>query len=136
ELILDGLHVHPHVARLVWDAAPGRVALITDAMAAAAEADGDYRLGTLNVSVRDGLAVLSGTDTIAGSTLTQDVALRGAIGMGAEPAAAVAALTAVPARAIGETKLGRLSPGYAADVVALDPAWQVTAVWGAGRRLS
>src|SRR6187402_104244 len=136
ELILDGLHVHPHVARLLWDAAPGRIALITDAMAAAAEADGDYRLGTLNVSVRNGLAVLSGTDTIAGSTLTQDVALRGAIGMGAEPAAAVGALTAVPARAIGETRLGRLSPGYAADVVALDPAWQVTAVWGAGRRLS
>lgn len=134
ELILDGLHVHPHVARLLWDAAPGRVALVTDAMAAAAEADGDYRLGSLNVTVRDGLAVLSGTQTIAGSTLTQDVALRQAIAMGADPASAIAALTAVPARALGVPGLGLLEPGYAADVVALDATWTVTAVWAAGER--
>ncbi|MGN6327296.1 N-acetylglucosamine-6-phosphate deacetylase [Pseudolysinimonas sp.] len=132
ELILDGLHVHPHVAKLLWDAAPGRVALITDAMAAAAKADGDYRLGTLNVTVKDGLALLSGTETIAGSTLTLDVALRQAIAMGVDPAAAVAALTTVPARAIGEERLGLLEPGYAADVVALDASWQITAVYAAG----
>ncbi len=132
ELILDGLHVHPHVAKLLWDAAPGRVALVTDAMAAAAEADGDYRLGTLNVTVRDGLALLSGTETIAGSTLTQDVALRQAIAMGADPADAIAALTTVPAAVLGEERLGLLEPGYAADVVALDASWNVTAVWAAG----
>src|SRR5258708_30145121 len=40
ELILDGGHVHPDVARLLLDAADGRVALITDAMAAAGSADG------------------------------------------------------------------------------------------------
>ena len=136
ELILDGLHVHPHVAKLLWDAASGRVALVTDAMAAAAKADGDYRLGTLNVSVRGGLALLSGTETIAGSTLTLDVALRQAIAMGADPAAAVAALTTVPARAIGEERLGLLEPGYAGDVVALDAAWNVTAVYAAGRRVA
>jgi len=136
ELILDGLHVHPRVAKLLWDAAPGRVALVTDAMAAAAKADGDYRLGTLNVSVRGGLALLSGTETIAGSTLTLDVALRQAIAMGADPAAAVAALTSVPARAIGEDRLGLLEPGYAGDVVALDTAWNVTAVYAAGRRVA
>jgi N-acetylglucosamine-6-phosphate deacetylase len=136
ELILDGLHVHPHVAKVLWDAAPGRVALITDAMAAAGEADGDYRLGTLNVTVKDGLAVLSGTETIAGSTLTLDVALRQAIAMGAEPAAAVAALTAVPARVLGESRLGLLEPGYAGDVVALDAGWHVTGVWAAGQRVA
>jgi N-acetylglucosamine-6-phosphate deacetylase len=135
ELILDGLHVHPHVAKVLWDAAPARVALITDAMAAAGEADGDYRLGTLNVTVRDGLAVLSGTQTIAGSTLTLDVALRQAIAMGADPAAAVAALTAVPARVLGEARLGLLEPGYAGDVVALDAEWHVTGVWAAGQRV-
>lgn len=74
ELILDGLHVHPPVARMLFHEAPGRVALVTDAMAAAGASDGHYRLGGLNVSVRDGLAVLSGTSTLAGSTLTQDAA--------------------------------------------------------------
>jgi len=135
ELILDGLHVHPHVAKVLWDAAPDRVALVTDAMAAAAEADGDYRLGTLNVTVKNGLALLSGTETIAGSTLTLDVALRQAIAMGAEPAAAIAALTTVPARALREERLGLLEPGYAGDVVALDASWNIVEVWAAGRRI-
>jgi N-acetylglucosamine-6-phosphate deacetylase len=134
ELVLDGHHVNPPVADMVFRAAPGRVALITDSMAAAASADGDYRLGSLNVSVRDGLAVLSGTSTIAGSTLTQDAALRNAVALaGLSRAEAVAALTAVPARALGlDDRHGLLAPGYAADVVALDDELHVTAVWADG----
>jgi N-acetylglucosamine-6-phosphate deacetylase len=137
ELILDGRHVHPEVARLLFGDAPGRVALITDAMAAAAADDGDYRLGSLNVTVRDGLAVLSGTSTIAGSTLTQDDALQLALSdVGLDPAIAVAALTAVPARALGlGDRLGLLEPGYAADAVALAADGTVTHVWADGRQL-
>ena len=102
ELVLDGHHVHPDVAALTFESAPGRVALITDAMAAAAAADGDYRLGSLNVSVRGGIALLSGTETLAGSTLTQDEALRIAVDrVGLSWPDAVAAVTAVPARALG-----------------------------------
>jgi N-acetylglucosamine-6-phosphate deacetylase len=129
--------VHPEVARLLFGDAPGRVALITDAMAAAAADDGDYRLGSLNVSVRDGLAVLSGTSTIAGSTLTQDVALQLALSeVGLEPSVAVAALTAVPARALGlGDRFGLLEPGYAADAVALAADGTVTRVWADGRPL-
>jgi N-acetylglucosamine-6-phosphate deacetylase len=82
--------------------APGRIALITDAMAAAGSVDGEYRLGSLNVTVRDGVAVLTGTDSIAGSTLTQDAALRFAISQaGFPPVDAVAALTSTPASALG-----------------------------------
>jgi len=43
------VHVHPDVARLLLHAADGRVALITDAMAAAGSADGTYKLGSLDV---------------------------------------------------------------------------------------
>ena len=137
ELVLDGYHVHEQVVALTLDEAPGRVAFVTDAMAAAGSADGDYRLGTLNVTVRDGLAVLSGTETIAGSTLTLDAALRRAVDVVGLPwPDAVAAVTSVPARAIGYGgSLGLLEPGYAADAVALDAAGEVTAVWGAGARI-
>lgn len=137
ELVLDGHHVHETVAALAMREAPGRVALVTDGMAAAGAADGDYRLGSLNVTVREGLAVLSGTDTIAGSTLTQDAALRRAVhGIGLPWSEAVAALTSVPARTLGfGDRLGLLAPGYAADAVALDDDGRVTAVWAAGRRL-
>jgi N-acetylglucosamine-6-phosphate deacetylase len=137
ELILDGQHVHPDVAALAFRAAPGRVALVTDAMAAAGSIDGNYRLGSLNVTVRNGLALLSGTSTIAGSTLTQDVALRCAIEKAdVSPVEAVAALTATPARALrlGD-RLGMLAAGFAADAVLLDDDWNVEAVWGAGKRL-
>ena len=137
EIVLDGEHVHPEVAALAFASAPGRVALVTDAMAAAGSVDGDYRLGSLNVTVRDGLAVLSGTQTIAGSTLTQDAALRCAMARShVAPAAAVAALTLTPARVLGlEHRLGLLAPGFAADAVVLDHDWRVTQVWAAGRPL-
>jgi N-acetylglucosamine-6-phosphate deacetylase len=137
ELILDGLHVHPDVAAMVFRSAPGRVALITDAMAAAAADDGDYRLGSLNVTVQDGRAVLSGTSTIAGSTLTQDAALRCAIeSAGVSPRDAIAALTTTPATAIGYGhRFGYLAPGFAADAVLLDHDWRVTQVWAAGAKL-
>jgi hypothetical protein len=102
ELILDAVHVHPVVAETLFRATPGRVALITDAMGAAGAADGSYRLGSLDVTVTDGVAHVAGTDTIAGSTLTQDVALRNAVSLaGRTLPEAVAALTSVPAAALG-----------------------------------
>ena len=142
ELILDAVHVHPDVARLLIDAAAGRVALITDAMAAAGSADGSYRLGSLDVAVVDGVARLAGPDgaagAIAGSTLTQDQALRVATRRcGMSLRAAVTALTWVPARVLGiDHWLGRLAPGYAADAVLLNGACEVRAAWGAGQRLA
>ncbi|MBF4584554.1 N-acetylglucosamine-6-phosphate deacetylase [Curtobacterium sp. VKM Ac-2887] len=137
ELILDAVHVHPVVSDTLFRAAPGRVALITDAMGAAGAADGSYRLGSLDVTVTDGVAHVAGTDTIAGSTLTQDVALRNAVSLaGRTLPEAVAALTSVPAAALGlGDRLGRLAPGYAADLVALSPALEVQRVWGGGREL-
>jgi len=137
EIVLDGHHVHETVVALVHGEAPGRVALVTDAMAAAGSGDGAYLLGSLDVTVRDGVAVLTGTETIAGSTLTLDAALRRAVDVvGLSWPEAVAAVTTVPARALGEqNRLGLLAPGHAADVVALDAGGHVLAVWAAGARL-
>lgn len=137
EVILDGLHVHPDVVRLAFTSAPGRVALVTDAMAAAGSTDGDYQLGSLAVTVADGRAVLRGTDTIAGSTLTLDRALRLAMdAVGLSPREAVEAVTLTPAKALGlEKRHGLLAIGFAADAVLLDHEWGVTEVWAAGERL-
>ena len=71
KLIIDGVHLHPALHRLVTaDVGVDRVALVTDAMAAAGMEDGAYRLGSLAVDVTDGVAHVAGTDTIAGSTAT------------------------------------------------------------------
>jgi N-acetylglucosamine-6-phosphate deacetylase len=137
ELINDGVHVHPAVARLAFEGAPGRIALITDAMAATGSADGEYLLGTLRVIVTDGVARLPGGGSIAGSTLTLDTALRLAVtSVGLPVEVAVQALTETPARAVGRAgDLGQLAPGFAADAVLLDDDFTVHAVWGAGMRL-
>ncbi|MBR21547.1 MAG: N-acetylglucosamine-6-phosphate deacetylase [Leifsonia sp.] len=134
ELVLDGVHVHPSVAQMIFRAAPHRVALVTDAMAAAGGQDGYYQLGSLNVTVQNGLAVLNGTQTIAGSTLTQDVALRTAVTVaGIDEARAVEALTRTPACVLGrDDEWGSLAAGFAADIVVLDEEWHTERVWANG----
>ncbi|MGI9822549.1 N-acetylglucosamine-6-phosphate deacetylase [Agromyces sp. Marseille-Q5079] len=138
EVINDGVHVHPDVVRLAFAGAPRRIALITDAMAATGSADGRYLLGSLEVDVVQGVARLVEGGSIAGSTLTQDVALRQAVQAAGLPIeVAVAALTEVPAAAIGRAHdLGRLEAGYGADAVLLGDDLAVEAVWGAGVRLA
>jgi N-acetylglucosamine-6-phosphate deacetylase len=129
EIVNDGHHVAPSVVRLAFGAAPGRIALVSDAMAAAGGADGDYTLGSRNIHVRHGMATVAGTETLAGSTLTLDEALRQTLALGLPPADAIAALTSTPAHALGlGDRLGQLRPGYAADLVLLDESWMVQRV--------
>jgi len=130
EAIADDVHLDPHVVKLLFDSAPDRVALITDAMAAAGSADGHYDLGAVSVTVQDGIARADDTGSIAGSTLTQDVALRRAVAAGIPLPVAVRALTRTPASAIGYgDRLGALSPGYAGDAVLLDAELRVARIW-------
>lgn len=138
EVIADLRHVHPSMVRLLYRQASGRVALVTDAMAAACCGDGRYRIGEVEVAVAGGRATVAGTERLAGSTITQDVALRNAIEVvGIAPEEAVASVTATPARVLGlDDRLGALREGCAADLVVLDRHWAVTAVWTAGHRTS
>ena len=89
--------------------------------------DGDYLLGARAVQVRDGVARLAGGGSIAGSTLTQDAALRNAVAAGVALGDAVSALTAVPARALG-VDAGSLDAGRPADLVVMSTDLKVTAV--------
>ncbi len=128
EVIADGVHVHPASIDMLFRAAPGRIALVTDAMAAAAATPGRYRLGDIDVDAIDGRAVITGTTTLAGSTLTADRALRTVVTR-CDVALhdAVAALTTTPARAIGEQP-ALLVPGASAELVILNAHLDVTAV--------
>lgn len=136
EAIADNVHLDPHVVKLVFDSAPARVALITDAMAAAGSADGHYDLGAVSVTVENGVARADDTGSIAGSTLTQDVALQRAVQAGVALPEAVRALTQTPARAIGrDASLGSLTTGMLGDAVLLDADLRVARVWSGPRLL-
>ena len=137
ELIADGVHVHQAMLDQVrhW-VGPERVALVTDAMAATGMPDGLYQLGTLDVTVADGVARLTGGNTIAGGTCTTDVLFRAAAGHPQQLddlrlLEAVQMTSAVPLRALG---LGHqdLSVGTPADLVVLSPDLQVTTVLSQG----
>ncbi|TSD95079.1 N-acetylglucosamine-6-phosphate deacetylase [Skermania sp. ID1734] len=136
ELIADGVHLHDSVFRHVLSTAgPERVALITDAMTAAGMPDGAYHLGDLDVVVDAGIARLSATATIAGSTATMDRVFRAAVGPvpSDDTLCAAARMTAsTPARAIGIDNVGSLRPGNRADLVVLTPELHVDAVLCAG----
>lgn len=123
ELICDLVHVHPTALRLAAKyVGRGRTVLISDAMSATDAADGRYRLGRLEVDVRDGVATVAETGSLAGSTLTMDVAFRNlvrAAGLGIPDA--VRATSGRPAELLGIAgDTGSLRTGLAADLVVLD----------------
>ncbi|WP_036567046.1 N-acetylglucosamine-6-phosphate deacetylase [Nocardia sp. BMG51109] len=120
ELIGDGVHVAPGFGALVFATAPGRVALITDAMQAAGLPDGDYRLGPQPVRVSGGTARVA-NGSIAGGTATLLRCLRWAVReCGVPLAEAVRAATAAPAAAVRLDAVGDLRPGLLADALVLD----------------
>jgi N-acetylglucosamine-6-phosphate deacetylase len=127
QIILDGVHLAPATAAVVWRAARGRVALVTDAVAGAGAADGPYSLAGVDVEVRDG--VVRGPDgQLAGSVLTMIEAVRNLHALGASLEDAVGAATAVPARVLGAPTLGRLEVDLPADVVVLDDRLEIERV--------
>lgn len=137
ELIADGVHLHPAVLRTAFAAKPERCVLVTDAMAGAAAADGDYRLGPMAIEVRDGVARLadrgSGRGAIAGSTLTMDAAVRYAVREAALPLLDVVhAASTAPAAVLGLDDVGALEAGRRADLVVLSADLEVVRVMRAG----
>jgi len=132
QLIADGHHVAADAMRVAWAAARGRLALVTDAVAAAAAGDGAFTLGGRPVRAEGGV-VRDATGRLAGSALTMDAAVRRLHALGAPLAEALAAASTVPATLAGRPGLGTLAPGTPADVVVLDDRLEVVRALVAGR---
>ncbi len=132
QLIADGVHVADETVALTWRAARGRLALVTDAMAAAGSGDGEFRLSGVDVTVRDGVA-RRGDGVLAGSVVTMPQSIRNLVELGVPFVEAVAAATGAPARVVGDETLGVLTVGGPADVVVLDDELEVRNVLVHGR---
>jgi N-acetylglucosamine-6-phosphate deacetylase len=132
QVILDGVHLAPETASVVWRAAWGRVALVTDAMAGATLTNGSQRLGGLEIEIRDGEA-RGPSGALAGSTLTMIEAVRNLHALGASLEEAVVAATEVPARVLRVPAAGRLAVGLPADVVVLTDELEIDRVLVDGR---
>jgi N-acetylglucosamine-6-phosphate deacetylase len=112
ELILDGEHVATQVVRSIFEAAPNRIVMVTDAMSAAGSTDGIYQIANLEVSVKDGVARLVTNGALAGSTLTMAKAFSHALNeIGISITEAVHAASTLPALILGRSDLGEIAVG-------------------------
>ena len=122
-LIADGIHTHPAIVKLVWQAlGPHRLNLVTDAMAALGMPPGQHLLGDYVVTV-DGETCRLADGTLAGSILrwTRRCATSSRF-TGCTLEEALPTVTTTPARAIGlEHERGQIAPGFVADLVLLSP---------------
>ncbi len=133
ELIADGFHVAeamwPLVARLK---PPNRLLLVSDALAVAGTTDVAGRIGSLAIEVVGGRAVLAGTQTLAGSVIGLNDAVRNLVAAGIPLHDAVAAASTNPLDLLGITDRGRLAVGRRADLVELDADLRLRRVMRAG----
>lgn len=132
EMICDGLHLVPATVRMLAKVkGMDRLIAITDSIMAAGLPDGNYRLGVNDVVVKNGDAKLASTGVRAGSTLTQDRALRNAIAFtGKSLEEVLPAFTENPAKVLGlDRRIGYIRDGWDADLVLLDENNQVDQVY-------
>jgi N-acetylglucosamine-6-phosphate deacetylase len=131
-LIVDGHHLADDTIRTATRAAGERLVLISDAVAAASAADGEYTLGG-NIPIRsEGGVVRNATGSLAGSTLTMLGAVGNLHALGVPLATALRAATEAPARMCRRPDLGRIEPGARADLVVLDDGLRLDQVFFGG----
>ena len=133
QLIADGVHLAPETILATWRAARGRIALVSDLIAAAGLGDGTFRLGTVDVTVEGGVSRLP-DGTLAGAVRPLSWGLRMLVELGVPIVEAVEAVTRTPARLLGRDDIAVLRPGSPADLVVLDDNFAVAR--GAGGRLA
>lgn len=130
ELICDGMHIHESVIRMAFSIFAGRLAVVSDSLRCAGMPDGEYMLGGQPITVKNGKATLRGTDTLAGASTGLLGALQNLVKFGIPLETAITALTQTPARAVRlEKELGRIAPGYPADLLLLDENLNLAAVY-------
>ncbi len=122
EFICDKLHICPDMIKLVFKLKnPERIMLITDAMRAAGMPDGLSSLGGLEVVVSNGCARLKSNGALAGSTLKLCDALKNVKEITSMSLTDLVKATSFnQAQSLGLQKLGKIEPGFIADIVILD----------------
>ncbi|MEJ5230046.1 MAG: N-acetylglucosamine-6-phosphate deacetylase [Pseudothermotoga sp.] len=134
EIICDMIHLHPATVKLVLDTkGPSRSVLVTDSMTATGLEDGEYFLGELQVVVKDKIARTKVDQSLAGSTLTLDEAVRNLVfklDFNLRDVVTMATKTASEASGLD---CGVIKVGGCADFVALDEDLRVIATFVSGK---
>jgi len=132
--LADKNHFHPKAVEFMWNAHPEGCVIITDAASAFRRPPGTYTFGPQEIEVQDGKSTIKGTDTLAGSTISMDSAVRYLQECtGCLSSQAIEAASYKPAQILGiENKKGTLDVGADADFIFLDDQLFVKACYIAG----
>lgn len=133
ELICDGIHVHPAVVRLSFQAFGDKNCIVSDSLSAAGLADGSCSLGGLTVCVKGNRAFLpDGTLACSVSNVFEEV--RNVVSWGVPVETAILAATENPAKAMGLAgKIGAIRPGLLADLLVVTPVLGLEQIYVEGR---
>jgi N-acetylglucosamine-6-phosphate deacetylase len=136
-IIVDGRHVDPTVLRIALRCKrPDRFMLVTDAMPSVGAAEKSFSLQGRMIAVADGVLVdedgtLAGCDIDMASTVRNAVRL-----LGVTLPEAVRMASQYPAEFLGlGGELGRIAPGYRANLVLADDALDIKETWIDGQTL-
>jgi len=134
-IIVDGRHVDPAVLRIALRCKRhDRFMLVTDAMPSVGAAEKSFRLQGRVISAAGGVLV-DENGTLAGADIDMASTVRNAIQMlGLELPEAVRMASRYPAEFLGlEGELGRIAPGYRANLVLADDRLDIKETWVDGR---
>jgi N-acetylglucosamine-6-phosphate deacetylase len=132
-IIVDGRHVDPVVLKIALKCKPhDKFVLVTDAMPSVGSRNA-FTLQGRPIMVRDGVCV-DEHGTLAGSNLDMAGAVRNAVSfLGLDLATAVNMASRNPAELLGlGGELGRIAPGYRADLVLASDSLEVLETWIGG----
>jgi N-acetylglucosamine-6-phosphate deacetylase len=128
-VIADRIHVSDPTLRILWKAKrdKSKIIGITDGSAVTGLPVGIHQIGVRSIEKREDRAVLEGTETLVGSTLTLDAAVRNlCVVTGSSLPEAIACVTLNPATLLGcEDRHGSIAGGSNADLVTLDGSLRV-----------
>ena len=132
EVIADGCHVPQSLLQMAYRLiGPDRLCLITDAMRAAGQTEGESILGSREngkrVILENGVAKMPDRQAFAGSICTTDRLVRNMVRLaGASLPEAIRMMTEIPASTLGLShKTGTVAVGRAADLVLFDKDIQI-----------
>ena len=134
-IIMDGYHVTDAMLQLALSKKPGKIFLVSDAMAPAGSKNPEsFLLYGEEIKVENGRCV-NKEGKLAGSSITLRDAIRNTMKAGVSLEEALRMASFYPASFLGlEQKLGKLLPGFDADIAVITPGLDIEAVWVAGQK--
>lgn len=124
QVICDGIHIHPSVIRMLYKMfGADRMVLISDSIRATGLCDGEYDLGGIMMTVKDGIARTK-DGALAGSTSTLFDCVKKAISFGIPEKDAFRMASETPSKLMG-IKKGKFAIGYDCDIIILNNLYEI-----------